>query len=345
MAERRFRFTAATALLSVVLFLVLAEMLLRVAGFTPWRYSTQDAHEPTMHEPDGVLGWRGKAGTYVLPPYAPAQPQIHITTLEDGSRRTGAHEANRDGTLLTVGGSFTQGWAISDEETYAWKLQDRFPSLKVVNFGTAGYGSLQSLLVLENELPRARAPRIVVYGFIEGHERRNVATARWLRTLSMFSRRAHVSVPYATLDEDTGITRHLPRRYPAFPMREYLATAANLEFALMSVITRKRESERRKVTEQLLLDMHEVCAEYDAPLIVALLHFEAPDVKEHYVDFLRKQRLDFVDCVEPLTPEMKVPGEGHPNGAMNTVWADCIAASDVLSRVSDGLAPRTDRMF
>ena len=38
----------------------------------------------------------------------------------------------------------TQGWAIDDNETYPWKLQKRYPSLNVLNYGTGGYGSYQS---------------------------------------------------------------------------------------------------------------------------------------------------------------------------------------------------------
>ncbi len=32
-----------------------------------------------------------------------------------------------------------------------------------------------------------------------------------------------------------------------------------------------------------------------------------------------------IDCTYPITREMKVEGEGHPNGQMNTRWAKCIA--------------------
>ena len=63
---------------------------------------------------------------------------------------------------MVLGCSFVQGWALSDEETFAWKLQERFVRARVLNFGTAGYGTTQSLLALERYLeePGARmAPR------------------------------------------------------------------------------------------------------------------------------------------------------------------------------------------
>jgi hypothetical protein len=31
-----------------------------------------------------------------------------------------------------------------------------------------------------------------------------------------------------------------------------------------------------------------------------------------------------LDCAFGLTDEFRVPGDGHPNGAMHSRWAECI---------------------
>lgn len=89
--------------------LVCCEILLRVTGHTPWRYGVLDRNEPTVHEPDSILGWRNKKGSYTIPPYLRGGEAIHLTFLEHGRRATG--RLNRDGRkkLILVGGSFTQG--------------------------------------------------------------------------------------------------------------------------------------------------------------------------------------------------------------------------------------------
>ena len=65
---------------------------------------------------------------------------------------------------------------------------------------------------------------MALYGFYEGHEIRNVATADWLEMLSMMARRHFtISVPYATLGDDGVIVRHRPKSYPLWPLREHSA--------------------------------------------------------------------------------------------------------------------------
>ena len=317
-----------TLLLSLALTIALSEVLLRAAGFQPWVYSGKDVNEPTMHEPDPVLGWQNKAGSYLVPPYHPSGQAIQITLLENGQRRTGVNStADAREELVLVGDSLTQGWAISDHETYAWKLQKRFPFLKVLNYGTGGYGSYQSLLMLERELPGLTRPKFVLYGFIDHHEIRNCAAGEWLQALSSHSRRAHVDVPFVTFDAKKGLVRHSPERYPSWPFRESFASVKVLESAYMKIKTMQRCLQRRLTTEQILLQMNRVSEAYDATFIAVLLRV-GNGMKEHYINFLRGKKIQVFDCVDNIsdTDEMKVPGEGHPNGAMNTLWAECISA-------------------
>ena len=66
---------------------------------------------------------------------------------------------------------------------------------------------------------------------------------------------------------------------------------------------------------------------YNATFIVVLLRV-GDRKKERYINFLRGKNIGVFDCVNDIgdTDEMKVPGERHPNDAMNTLWAECISA-------------------
>ena len=303
----------------------LAELVLPWPGIVRGSTPLVDVGEPTMHEPDPVLGWRSKPGRYVVPPYQPGARPSSFTFLEGGTRRS-AHFLVKGaaGDLVLVGDSYTQGWAISDDETYAWKLQEKRPDLTVSNFGTAGYGTYQALLVLERELPRLARPRVVLYGFLEQHEMRNAAAGRWLEKLSRFSRRGHVAEPFVTLDPSGALVRHTPVSYPELPLRLHSALVTLVGQSWMDLSTRDRVSRARAVTERLLLEMKAVTEARRARLVVVLLH-AGPGVRAHYRSFLREQGVQVVDCVRELTSELTVPGEGHPNGVLNTLWAECIA--------------------
>src|SRR5262249_3793554 len=99
----------------------------------------------------------------------------------DASRRTRATEsiAARE-VVLVLGCSYTQGYGVADSDTFAWKLQQRFPEFDVRNFGTGGYGSYQSLLRFRRLLRKGIVPKTVIYGFGDFHGVRDRATQSWM---------------------------------------------------------------------------------------------------------------------------------------------------------------------
>ena len=323
--RKKLVFTLVAVLLTVTVTLVLGEALLRLNGHGPWRYETRDIDEPIVHEPDPLLGWRNKAGRYEIPAYDGSGAEIPVTLLPGGTRTTGGVGDGKDRpSLIVVGGSFTQGWGVGDSETYTFKLQHRFPGIEVLNYGTGAYGSYQSLLVLEREIPK-RPPAWVIYGFFLHHEVRNVAPAAWLETLNRFSRRNHVALPFATIGDDGVLRRHPPESYLELPLREQLALSAFVEKHLMRRRTKGRARNRREVTERLILEMQAVAREHGSEFAVLVL--AAPDdARRHYRSFLNEHRVRTLDCVVPFTPETVVPVDGHPNGRMHAIWARCIAA-------------------
>jgi hypothetical protein len=301
-----------------------AEGLLRLLGYQPWRYMTLDSNEPTVYEPDPVLGWRNRQGSWSIPPYHPDGSTIRLTFLEDGRRLTS--HSPRDASkpkIILLGGSFMQGWAIDDDETLAWKLQTALPGFEVVNFGTGGYGTFQSLLTLERRLPSLRDVRVVIYGFSVTHEARNVAAEHWQHALTSFSRRGHAEFPFASLDESGKIQRHPPERYLALPLRTHSAMMALMERWWMRSKSRPRERQQRAVTMRLISELRDTAAGSGAEFVVLMLFAPKPRDREQYAGFFASEGISAADCAFKLTPEMRVPGEGHPNGDMNQRWLRC----------------------
>jgi hypothetical protein len=71
---------------------------------------------------------------------------------------------------MTVGCSFSWGHGIENHETYT-ALVARRRGLRAANFAFASYGTVQSLQMLERNLDLR--PRVVVYGVIQDHVKRN----------------------------------------------------------------------------------------------------------------------------------------------------------------------------
>ncbi len=315
---------AVTALCSTVLGLVVAEVGLRVAGYTPARGRSQLTNEPSLNEPDPVLGWRVKTGKYRFPGYTPNAAPITMTYWPNGSRATGPSYVAQDRRVVLIGDSFTQGWAISDDETYAWKLQQRFPEVEFLNYGTAGYNGLQALLRLEEHLDaRPKPPAVVIYGFNNDQELRNVADGSWLQALALNTSRQTVALPFCSLDATGDLQRHPPEGYPMWPLRDRLATVALLERSWFRSAVGNRRVHGRAVTEKLLTEMNRVVRARGSRFLVAILG-AMPELRVHYSRYLMTHGIPFVDCTY-RERFLIVPGEGHPNGAANTKWADCVA--------------------
>jgi hypothetical protein len=319
--------TGLALLLGLCLAFAAGEVLVRACGRGPWYKERIAANEPVLHEPDPVLGWKSKPGHFVIPPYVPGGDPIEETILERGERRTGTAPIRDDlPSLVLVGGSFTEGWAVSDDETDAWKLQAALPGIQVLDFGTSAYGTYQSLLMLERQLPRLTAPRFVLYGFIEDHEVRNVAPHYWMGILAALSHRGHVDVPYVTLDGHGGLVRHPPERYLALPFHEYSALIATVEAGYMKFKTRGRLAQKTPVTEELLREMDRRSTEAGATFVTVALYADQA-TRDHYRGFLERSGIRYVDCHHEMTEDLKVPGEGHPNGKLHAIWARCILSA------------------
>ena len=304
---------------------LLGEMALRVLGFTPAQNVVKHPGEPSVYVPHDSLGWRNKPGKHIFPPYSEGAGEITITFTEEHARISQPTETVADtaAQVLMVGASFTQGWAVNDDENYPWMLNQMLPELAVKNMGTGGYGTYQSLLVMEEQLKHKRKPACIVYGFFDDHEKRNVASAIWLRSLLQGSLRKHIEVPYVDMEEGQ-LVRRPPAGYTKFPFRERLAIVPLVESLNMKLRTRERNLQRRNITQLLIQEMASLAASQNIPFAVALLATD-DGVKEDYVNYLQKKDIPFVDIVHPLSQEYRVVGEGHPNAKLHKLWATELA--------------------
>ena len=71
--------------------------------------------------------------------------------LDDHSRFVTGRQQNHTNVLL-LGCSFTYGFGVDDDQTFASLLQKDFPEAGIQNAGVPGYGSVQSLMQLKAQL-------------------------------------------------------------------------------------------------------------------------------------------------------------------------------------------------
>ena len=118
------------------------EVLLRIFGIGPWKnvLINDSVTGREIYTPDSTLGWIAKEGNYLLHPSNPKGNQFHLTIEKDGQRKTGENNEGVDGEFLVIGGSFSQGWGVNDEDTFSSKLQKKHN-----NFKKKGYPLIQTV--------------------------------------------------------------------------------------------------------------------------------------------------------------------------------------------------------
>ena len=307
---------------AIIISLLFAEFLLRIIGIKPWEYII--LNEPKIFKSDPTLGWRAKKGSYIIPPLNHLGKKFHINIEKDGQRKTGENNSKIDGEILIIGGSFAQGWGVNDESTFSSKLQRKLGNFKVYNFGQGAYGGIQSLLLLEEQIPKMKSPKLVIYGFIEHHEYRNVARGRWLRVLAKHSTRGHVKTPYGDIEKNNKLIIHSPIGYINLPLREMSSLVTLFEKVYMKFKTKKRKKNQKLVTEKIIVQMKEISNKFDANFMLVILNWNNHYTINHYESFLKKNEIKYVNCAVPLTGQMVILGDYHPSEKAHTFYNDCL---------------------
>ena len=97
----------------------------------------------------------------------------HVFTDRRGARVNGPDETTPPHVdVLTIGCSFSWGYTLENENTYTEGLRRRL-GVPVANMSMGSYGTVHSLLLLRRHLDLR--PRVIVYGFMQDHLRRNLS--------------------------------------------------------------------------------------------------------------------------------------------------------------------------
>src|SRR5262249_42711415 len=140
------------------------------------------------------------------------------------------------------------------------------------------------------------------------------------------SHQGHVAPPYVTLAVNGGLVRHPPEQFSVWPLAQRSVMVRVADDAYMHLLTHGREAQGPEATKRLLLEMSRFAREHSTPFaVVFLLAEDDKKKKEEYLTYFRENQIPFIDCVEPFTDDNKIPGEGHPNGKVNSLWARCIS--------------------
>ena len=278
---------------------------------------------PIYHQEDNELGWKFVPGTYEVP--VNKWGHTMQATILPGNGRATSDEDQPEGLdkLVFIGGSFTFGSGLNDEQVFTWKLQNTFKNIDIRNLGVGAYGTYQSLMVLEQELKKDDKPKTVVYGYIGSHRFRNVAHNRWLQMLYYNSRKVHPKTPYVTLNELGNFERQTPIRMTKIPFSEKLVSLSKTESLLNKLLAYPRIQNDKKLTQLLVLEMQRLCRENDINFYLSV--FFKSETDDPITDtFINENKISYIDNHVPLSHKNTIRGDGHPIETVHDIWAQRI---------------------
>jgi len=267
--------------------------------------------------PDELLGYRYGPGTFTI--RSGTGPAIRYTHTPAGRRvsRPPGTPRPKGRAIWFLGCSYTYGWGVKDDEAFPWLIQQAWPDREVKNFGVNGYGTVHSLLQLEQALEQGALPAVVVLGHGVFHDKRNVCARRY-RKRTQSHHATTYRVPYATLENDRLEISYRPLTYDPWP--------GQTTFALVHTAERIRNrigewrSRPDRVAKALLARMAAVCRRKGVPFVVAGIDRRH---LEERLDWCREQQIDAVDIsVDLADAGWRNAHDAHPNARAHKAFAE-----------------------
>jgi hypothetical protein len=122
---------------------------------------------------DRDIGFTPAKNSSTLRSHVHSNLRYHLFVDNRGARVTArGQQTPSRAALVTVGGSFSWGHGMENEQTFT-EILGRKLRIPVANFAYGSYGTVQSLQLLERNADLR--PRVIVYGFITAHLKRNLS--------------------------------------------------------------------------------------------------------------------------------------------------------------------------
>lgn len=258
---------------------------------------------------DPELGYTHRPGSEAVHAEHTFRVTYHIGS--DGGRLMPSPE-NPLGRVVFLGGSYTFGHGVEDDETFPYLLaRDYWPRWQVANRSAMGWGTVHAYLVLKRELERDDPPAMFVYVMIPHHVGRNYLRRSWMAVAA----RQKWGHPHFEIVD--GELRHMGVVGPEASLPDG-PEVAEKEFQL---------------TSAFLGEMARLCAARDVSFALVLLRRDWPP---RVVEAILEHGIRFVDLSQ--LPIEGIDGDPHPNPDDHRRIAAAIAESFLTDVLEDRAA-------
>ncbi|MFL2770107.1 MAG: hypothetical protein ACJZ9F_03765 [Rhodospirillaceae bacterium] len=316
----------ATLLVTLLLCFVGAEWVFRFSGFAPRTLDANkffvDGAETTWSIPDDEIGWINRAGKSI----AIEEGAAPMTFWSNGRRASRESPSIPEGgvPVIVVGGSNAQSYGVRDEESFPYLVASTHPDLWIENFGTGGFGTIQTLMLTERILAnmyRRVPPALIIATFADSHVLRNVSDQSWVYAISDSEGR-YVSPPhYRVKDGDFSFSPFKTIRL--WPLESQSALVTMFHKVWLQSFVYDTADQGLPITRYAFRQLASLANSHGSKLLVVILE----DYRRIATDVFQDASFPVLDCsgYEKTMPEKYLlGGGGHPNAAYHNHFAHCL---------------------
>lgn len=304
-------------LMYTVLVVVCLEIALWVLGFRPYRnvdYKVE-SNPNNAFIGDSLYGIQLNPGEYDIT--LNDSVRFSATHLDNGQRMIPGN-LNRDTTTLHFFGcSFTYGYGVDDDKTFAARTQQELDQLNVSNYGVIGYGTVHSLQQLQRT-DAVRKGDWIVLCFSSHHFMRNSLSQEYRSRLkigfensskNLRKKMENARFPMLQGCEDEIEYVKWTEMYENWPAREY---SASINFLQTTVdYYSDKQFNEVELTHCLIQQIQQVCNQKGANLVIACLDSDKKTAElEQKLPEIPWLNIGFDFNIPQLT---NFPYDNHPN--------------------------------
>ncbi|OWY20252.1 hypothetical protein C7N43_21855 [Sphingobacteriales bacterium UPWRP_1] len=254
---------AVFSMLLVFLLIGVTELLLRIAGFKPYRSPVIHINfQPSFnHLPDSLLGYALADGNFTVSSWVNTDTLVYHATHRNRQRITDTAQLKptaENAKIILLGCSYTYGQGLDDTATCAFILQQKLwqenRRLQVENLGVGGYGPTQFYLLSGNI--DSTTAKLVVINYAAFQNERTTLCRSWRKMIvpnqNNTANFATIGAPYFTAEDSTVALHYRLMTYPFLPMQKHLALVELLDNLYCQYEKRQSAKVSRRVLAQTL---------------------------------------------------------------------------------------------
>ena len=207
------------------------------------------------------------------------------------------------GKLLFLGGSYTFGHGVNDNETYPYILSRYWRHWSITNKAVSAWGTVHAYMTLLDEVNSENPPSVVIYSMISHHIQRNYIRKEWVNN----------------------VAKHLDGGHPHFELeRDHLEFKGIVNASSNLVDPPDFKSRELALTKKFLTEMKEICQKHHIPFVVVFLDYKRP-IPSSIVKTMLNHKIQILDL-----SSIKIKGfqnDSHPNRDDHWHIANAIATS------------------